>query len=246
MQQGVLVERPDQAASLRCLHEEKRAYFLCKRCVDMALSSVLLVVLLPIIAIIALLIKLDSRGSVFFAQERVGSRRRARGKRSQWEIGTFTCYKFRTMYHNADQRLHRVAVKAFARGKLASDACSKCPEAMFKLIDDPRVTRLGRMLRRTSLAEIPQFFNVLKGEMSLVGPRPVPLYEVAEYGEWHKERLAATPGVTGLWQVKGRSRVSLDEMARMDIEYVRNRSLLGDAKIILLTIPAVLSGKGAA
>jgi lipopolysaccharide/colanic/teichoic acid biosynthesis glycosyltransferase len=116
----------------------------------------------------------------------------------------------------------------------------------FKLTDDPRLTRVGKVLRRTSLDELPQFFNVLKGEMSLVGPRPVPLYEVAEYKEWQRERLAAMPGMTGLWQVKGRSRVSFDEMVRMDIEYTRNRSLCFDLKILLLTIPAVLSGEGAA
>ena len=110
---------------------------------------------------------------------------------------------------------------------------------------DPRITRVGRVLRKTSLDELPQLFNVLKGDMSLVGPRPVPTYEVAEYQAWHRERLAALPGITGLWQVKGRCQVSFDEMIRMDIDYVRSRSLWLDVKLLFLTIPAVLSGRGA-
>ena len=114
-----------------------------------------------------------------------------------------------------------------------------------KLTDDPRVTRIGRILRRTSLDELPQLFNVLKGEMSLVGPRPVPLYEAAAYVDWHLERLAALPGITGLWQVRGRGRVSFAEMVRMDIAYVRNQSPLLDITLLLSTIPAVMSGRGA-
>ncbi|MGH9896190.1 MAG: sugar transferase, partial [bacterium] len=117
--------------------------------------------------------------------------------------------------------------------------------ARFKLSNDPRVTRVGRVLRRMSLDELPQLFNVLKGEMSLVGPRPVPLYEVAEYGESDTERLAALPGITGLWQVRGRAEIPFSEMVRLDCEYVRNQSLWLDLKILAATIPAVVSGRGA-
>jgi lipopolysaccharide/colanic/teichoic acid biosynthesis glycosyltransferase len=115
----------------------------------------------------------------------------------------------------------------------------------FKLSNDPRVTRVGHILRKTSLDELPQLVNVLKGEMSLVGPRPLPTYEVAEYQAWHRERLAALPGITGLWQVQGRCEVTFEEQVQMDIEYVRNQSLWQDIKILLSTIPAVVSGRGA-
>ena len=114
-----------------------------------------------------------------------------------------------------------------------------------RLIDDPRVTRIGRILRRTSLDELPQLFNVIRGEMSLVGPRPVPLYEVAAYQPWQRERLAALPGITGLWQVRGRCELSFEDMVRLDVEYIRNQSIWLDFKILSLTIPAVLSGRGA-
>lgn len=230
-----------QGLTLTRIYQKKRLYFLCKRCMDIILSLLLLIITLPLSLLIALLIKLDSPGPIIFAQGRAGLRRRSRGKRREWEVSTFTFYKFRTMYHNAGQGPHYASIKAFAEGKPVSDG-----EAMFKLTDDPRVTRVGNILRKTTLDELPQLLNVLKGEMSLVGPRPVPLYEVAEYKEWHRERLTVLPGIVGLWQVKGRSRVSFDEMARMDIQYTRNQSLWLDLKILLLAIPAVLSGKGAA
>lgn len=225
---------------------KSRRYVVCKRCVDVFLSLVCLIITAPLLPLIALLIKLDSPGPAIFAQGRVGSTKRSGGKRGEWEIDTFTFYKFRTMRHNAGQGPHRTTIRSLAHGKPGSGGRNSQGQAPFKLADDPRLTRVGKVLRRTSLDELPQFFNVLKGEMSLVGPRPVPLYEVAEYKEWQRERLAAMPGITGLWQVKGRSRVSFDEMVRMDIEYTRNRSLCFDLKILLLTIPAVLSGEGAA
>jgi len=212
---------------------------------DVLFSSVLLVVLFPLLAIIALMIKLDSLGPVFFKQERMGLLRRSRGKKKCLEIGTFTCYKFRTMYNNTDQGPHREYIKAFARDEIGSDAGCYDEGAIFKLNGDSRVTRVGRMLRKTSLDELPQLFNVLVGEMSLVGPRPVPLYEVDEYKDWYRERFATPAGMTGLWQVRGRSSVPFEQMISMDIEYVRSRSLWLDLKIILLTIPSVLSGKGA-
>jgi lipopolysaccharide/colanic/teichoic acid biosynthesis glycosyltransferase len=221
---------------------EKSLYFACKRCIDVVLAALVLVLLAPLMLLIAILIKLDTPGPGIFVQERVGSRRRSRGGREIWEIRNFSCYKFRTMHLDADQSVHQAFIKAFVEG---CEGISDEGGVNFKLTDDPRVTRVGRILRKTSLDELPQLVNVLKGEMSLVGPRPVPTYEVAEYQAWHRERLAALPGLTGLWQANGRCQVSFDDMIRMDIEYVRNQSLRLDIKILFLTIPAVVSGRGA-
>src|SRR5438093_413683 len=217
-------------------------YFGCKRCLDVALATASLVLLAPLLLLIALAIKLDSRGPVVFVQERVGARRRVEAGRTVWEVRDFPVYKFRSMVDKADQAVHQAYIKAFVDGQVesAGDAGST-----FKLTNDPRVTRVGRILRRSSLDELPQLVNVLKGDMSLVGPRPVPTYEVAPYQEWHRERLAALPGITGVWQVKGRCQVSFEGMVRMDIEYVRNKSLWLDLRLLFLTLPAVLSGRGA-
>ena len=221
---------------------ESVLYFACKRCMDVTLAAAMLIVLFPLLLLIAVLIKLDAPGPVIFAQERVGARRRSNDGRTTWENRPFRVYKFRTMVHNADPSIHEAYTKAFVRGLVgAPDG----PGAKFKLTNDPRVTRVGRILRSTSLDELPQLVNVLKGEMSLVGPRPVPTYEVAEYQPWHRERLAALPGITGVWQVSARCQVSFEGMIRMDIAYVRSRSLWLDLRILLLTVPAVLSGRGA-
>jgi lipopolysaccharide/colanic/teichoic acid biosynthesis glycosyltransferase len=202
----------------------------------------LLVLLSPLMLLIAVLIKLDTRGPVLFTQERVGTSRRSRNGRLSWEIRNFRMYKFRSMVHNADNSVHEAYIKAWVEGRAeaANEAGTK-----FKLTNDPRITRIGRIIRKTSLDELPQLFNVLKGEMSLVGPRPVPTYEVAQYEEWHCERLAALPGMTGLWQVRGRCQVPFEDQVRMDIEYVRSKSLWLDLQLLVLTIPAVLSGDGA-
>jgi lipopolysaccharide/colanic/teichoic acid biosynthesis glycosyltransferase len=205
---------------------------------DLVLTPLMLLALLPLLSCIAVLIKLDSPGPILFVQERVGSRRRCSNGRIVWEPVRFQCYKFRSMVHKADESLHQAHIQAFVEEQL--DATKTV-----KLTDDPRITRVGRLLRRTSLDELPQLFNVLKGEMSLVGPRPVPIYEAAAYADWHRERLTAMPGITGLWQVKGRGRVSFTEMVRMDIAYARNQSPWLDIKLLLSTIPAVLSGRGA-
>ena len=193
-------------------------------------------------ALIGLLIKLDSPGPVLFVQTRVGARRRrSREGRIVWEIQDFRFCKFRSMYADADQSLHEQHIHAFVNGILdAADDGAK-----FKLKNDPRITPMGSILRRTSLDELPQLFNVIKGEMSLVGPRPVPTYEVAEYDQPHYERLAALPGITGLWQVKGRGMATFEEMIEMDIDYVRHSSLLSDIKIMCLTITAILAREGA-
>jgi lipopolysaccharide/colanic/teichoic acid biosynthesis glycosyltransferase len=215
----------------------------CMRALDLLIITLAALPLLPLILLIGLLIKLDSPGPVIFRQERVGSRPRWNNGRLTWEIQIFSMYKFRSMFANADQSLHQAYIQNFVKGKL--EAVENQPQR-FKLASDPRITPIGRILRKTSLDELPQLLNVLKGDMSLVGPRPVPTYEVAEYEECHYARLAARPGLTGLWQLKGRGNVSFEEMIQMDIEYVRTQSPWQNIKILLLTIPAVLSGRGAA
>jgi len=221
---------------------ENAFYLACKRFLDLILAGLLLIVLLPLFAVIALLIKLDSPGPIFFRQERVGAKHRSLGTKTIWVIRNFTMYKFRSMVADADSSPHEAYIRDFVKGRAPS---LLAPEGKFKLTNDSRVTRLGRFLRKFSLDELPQFLNVLKGEMSLVGPRPVPPYEVACYRNNDRRRLAALPGITGLWQVRGRCLVSFEEMVRMDVDYIRNASLLLDLTILFLTIPAVLSKRGA-
>ncbi|NJK78491.1 MAG: sugar transferase [Chloroflexaceae bacterium] len=223
---------------------KEMASYLLKRAFDIVAASMLLLVLLPILLLIAFLIRHDSAGSPLFIQQRVGSRRRVRNGKVVWEVRNFPCFKFRTMYTNADQKLHQEHVKKFVRGELEAGE-QGADTAKFKLDRDPRITRIGHILRRTSLDELPQLLNVLRGEMSLIGPRPVPTYEVAEYDTWHFLRLAALPGISGLWQVKGRSQVSFEEMVELDVEYVRQQSLLFDIKIMLLTVLVMINGSGA-
>jgi lipopolysaccharide/colanic/teichoic acid biosynthesis glycosyltransferase len=218
-------------------------YLLVKRCADVAGAAILLVGLMPLMVLIALLIVLDSPGGVFYVQERMGSRRRRVGGERAWELEPFSVFKFRTMSAGADSSLHQAHVEAYVRGRLHPEP--RTP-ARFKLAEDPRITRFGSILRRTSLDELPQLINVIRGEMSLVGPRPVPVYEVALYEEAHHERFAARPGITGLWQVSGRCDISFEDMINLDITYARAQSFWLDAKILLLTIPAVIGGRGAA
>jgi lipopolysaccharide/colanic/teichoic acid biosynthesis glycosyltransferase len=238
----VIINEQHTTLTSKAISRDQVVYFACKRCIDVVLATLLLVVLSPLLLLIAILIKLDTRGPVIFAQERVGTRRRSEDGMAVWEIRTFPFYKFRSMFHNVDQSSHQAYIEAWIEGRIKPSNTAK---AKFKLTNDPRVTRVGRVLRKTSLDELPQLVNVLKGDMSLVGPRPVPIYEVAKYEARHYERLAAHPGITGLWQVNGRCQVSFDEMIRMDIEYVRNQSQWLDVKILFLTIPAVLSARGA-
>lgn len=217
--------------------------YVCRRVLGVALAVVLLILLAPVLVSIAILIKVDSPGPVIYAQERVGTRRRReRNGCAAWSIQTFRCYKFRSMCRNADPSVHKNYVERFWSGQLNSDLGGGVG---FKLKDDPRVTRFGRILRKSSLDELPQLYNVLKGDMSLVGPRPLPSYEVAHYREADYERFTAMPGITGLWQVRGRGRVPFEEMIRLDIEYARHCSFWLDLKILSLTIPAVLRGSGA-
>jgi lipopolysaccharide/colanic/teichoic acid biosynthesis glycosyltransferase len=223
-------------------HTESNVYFVAKRCFDVIVAGLLLILLCPVLLLVSALIKLDSPGPAIFKQKRVGTRRQRLGRQAIWVIQEFTMYKFRSMVQNADSSVHEAYIRDFVEGRAQASAESG---GKFKLTNDPRVTPIGRFLRLFSLDELPQLLNVLKGEMSLVGPRPVPPYEVACYGSNHHRRLAALPGITGYWQVKGRCQVSFEEMVRMDLEYIRNASFTYDMKILFLTVPAVLSRRGA-
>lgn len=214
-----------------------------KRFMDWTLGSVLLVVLAPLMALIAGAVRLDSAGPALFRHNRVGGRRVLNAEGTvTWEACTLEIIKFRSMYTGADETVHQEYIRAFVEGTTPAD---KGASGIYKLEADPRVTRVGRLLRKTSLDELPQLLNVLKGEMSLVGPRPVPTYEVDAYTEAQRERLHALPGLTGLWQVRGRGAVSFEEMVRMDIWYTRNRTPWLDLRLLAETIPAVLSMRGA-
>lgn len=204
-----------------------------KRGMDIVLSCFLLLLLSPLFLILAALVKFSSRGPVIFRQVRVGHM-----------MQPFTMYKFRTMYATADHRAHHDYVSWFITS--SDKGQDQRPATVFKLTEDNRITRVGRMLRRTSLDELPQLWNVLRGNMSLVGPRPALPYEVRQYQPWHRNRvLEAKPGITGLWQVVGRSRTTFDEMVRLDLRYARTMSLWFDIKILLATPAAVITGKGA-
>jgi exopolysaccharide biosynthesis polyprenyl glycosylphosphotransferase len=205
-----------------------------KRALDISVSAALLTVLAPLFLLIAVLVKLKSPGPVLFRQARVGQR----GKQ-------FTMLKFRTMHVDADHTIHKAFVSQLITGS-APQGGDSGKETPFKIANDPRVTPIGRLLRKTSLDELPQFWNVLCGDMSLVGPRPPLMYEVEQYQPWHYRRvLEAKPGITGLWQVSGRSRTTFDDMVRLDLRYAKDCSAWTDIKILLATPKAVISGKGA-
>jgi lipopolysaccharide/colanic/teichoic acid biosynthesis glycosyltransferase len=206
---------------------------LAMRVLDIIGSSLGLVILAPLMVLIAIAIKMDSRGPVLFRQKRVGQY----GKE-------FTMYKFRSMHHNCDEELHREYVGRLIENRAEQyQAGGQC---LFKLACDPRVTRVGKFLRRTSLDELPQLINVLKGEMSLVGPRPPLPYEVEMYKSWHLRRiLEAKPGITGLWQVCGRASTTFEEQVRLDLRYSERQSVLLYLWIILRTFKAVFEAKGA-
>jgi lipopolysaccharide/colanic/teichoic acid biosynthesis glycosyltransferase len=218
------------------LHETAPKWLsrLAKRVMDIAGSLLALLFFLPLLLVIAIAVKLTSRGPVLFCQQRIGQYGRK-----------FRFLKFRSMCVNNDPAIHREFVMRFIANQ---NGCSQASQGQspYKLVADPRVTPIGRFLRRTSLDELPQFLNVLIGDMSLVGPRPPLPYEVERYQVWHRTRLmAAKPGITGLWQVAGRSRVKFDDMVRMDLRYATSWSLWLDIKILLQTPHAMFSGNGA-
>ena len=214
-----------------------RASIFTKRAIDILGSLLMLIVLSPLLLFIAGLIKLTSRGPVVFKQERLG------------KFGQpFTFLKFRSMHTETDHKIHEEYVEKFISGdqESSSQDTSLAPKGVYKITNDPRVTLIGRFLRKTSLDELPQVLNVLKGEMSLVGPRPPIAYEFSRYDVWQRRRvLEAKPGITGLWQVKGRSRTTFDDMVRLDLSYISHRSFWLDLSILLRTPWAVLKGDGA-
>jgi exopolysaccharide biosynthesis polyprenyl glycosylphosphotransferase len=205
---------------------------LLKRTSDIIIASLALILAAPLWLLIALLIKLSSRGPIFYAQERVGMDGRM-----------FLCYKFRTMQLGADSKLHREYQKQFIAGNAAANL-GDGERPVYKFQSDARVTQVGRWLRRTSLDEVPQLLNVLRGEMSVVGPRPPIPYEVEHYEMWHRKRLDMKPGLTGLWQVSGRNRMPFEEMVKLDLFYIENWSLLLDLKIIIRTVFVIIRGDG--
>jgi exopolysaccharide biosynthesis polyprenyl glycosylphosphotransferase len=203
-----------------------------KRTFDLIVAALTIVLLFPLWLLIALLIKIDSKGPVFYTQERVGMDGRL-----------FLLYKFRTMKAGADSELHREYQKAFIAGRAEANVGNDS-KPTYKLLADPRITKIGKLLRRSSLDEVPQLLNVMLGDMSIVGPRPPIPYEVEAYELWHRKRLDMKPGLTGLWQVSGRNRLPFEEMVRLDLFYIENWSLLLDLKIILRTGFVMIGGQG--
>jgi lipopolysaccharide/colanic/teichoic acid biosynthesis glycosyltransferase len=215
--------------------DKRRISTALKRAIDVIGSIVALTFLSPAFLVIAMVVKSTSKGPVFFRQHRLGRHGEP-----------FVFLKFRSMYVGNDSSVHKEYVKKLISGNAQRHQCEGNSEGVFKLTGDSRITPVGAFLRKTSLDELPQFYNVLRGEMSLVGPRPPIPYEVENYDVWHRRRLMeAKPGITGLWQVSGRSRVTFDEMVRLDLRYARNWSPWMDIKILLRTPRAVVLGQGA-
>jgi len=212
---------------------ESRVAGALRRCFDLFFASALILLLSPILVGVTLAVRLDSRGPAFFRQRRVGYLERE-----------FTLFKFRSMRVDADPRGHQEYVTALIKGRTANRDGGR--ENLYKLAVDNRITPVGRWIRRWSLDELPQLFNVVRGDMTLVGPRPAIPYEVSEYPAWYRERFSVKPGLTGYWQVSGRNERTYEEMVRLDIEYAERRSLGLDLLILLKTPWVVLSRKGAA
>ena len=226
---------PELYPDLFDLDEQKKTSLLIKRIIDVTGSACALVMLSPMFLLLALIIKLTSKGPVFFRQERLG----------QFEV-PFMFLKFRSMRVATDPDIHREYVKQFIAGRAEPHVSDRSLRKVYKITHDPRVTGIGRFMRRTSLDEIPQFWNVLMGQMSLVGPRPPIRYELDVYDVWHRRRLLEVkPGITGLWQIHGRSRTTFNDMVRLDLRYAKTWSPISDLKILLRTPRAVLSGDGA-
>jgi lipopolysaccharide/colanic/teichoic acid biosynthesis glycosyltransferase len=248
MQQGITFDilRKIDPQALYPVHASRNTYYISKRILDFSIALLALIIFSPLMALVAILIKLDSTGPVFFKQDRVGIRRRTHKHVAYWQKVTFRCYKFRTMVCNADPALHQSYIKALINKDSESMSELQGGDTKTrKLIHDPRVTRLGRFLRKSSIDELPQFINVIKGEMSLVGPRPAIPYEVEIYKPWHYRRLETKPGITGLWQVTARSSCDFDEIVKLDIQYIEQQSFWLDLKILLKTPIVVLFCRGA-
>jgi lipopolysaccharide/colanic/teichoic acid biosynthesis glycosyltransferase len=213
--------------------EESTAARAARRALDMTVAALVLLLAAPLLLAIALIVRLDSRGPAIFSQERIGLN----------EL-PFTVHKFRTMYAEADPAPHREYIAQLVGGAVANQADNG--QALFKLAVDDRVTPVGRFLRKTSIDELPQLWNVLRGDMSLVGPRPVVPYELEHYSSEQFRRFSVKPGLTGLWQVSGRNEKTYTEMVELDLEYVDRRSLVLDLSILLKTFPVVVERRGVA
>jgi lipopolysaccharide/colanic/teichoic acid biosynthesis glycosyltransferase len=226
--------------------DSRSGYYAAKRILDILGTLLVLVLVSPLMLIIAIAIVIYSPGPIFFAQERIGARRQYKNGHSYWKKINFKCYKFRTMKVNADPSIHMAYVKALIENDQKQMAAiqGEATETR-KLIHDSRITRPGVFLRKSSLDELPQLWNVLRGDMSLVGPRPPIPYEVKMYKPWHCRRLEAQPGITGLQQVMARCTADFDQEVQFDIEYIEKQSLWFDLKIILKTPMVVISAKGA-
>ena len=233
-------KRPQQPAlalypDLQYRETVQRSPKIIKRIMDILGSLLGLVLLAPVFAAVSVAIKVSSKGPILFRQERIGQNNTP-----------FTFLKFRSMHADCESEPHRQYISRFIAGEAEGKSVRNDGAAVYKLLGDPRVTSVGHFLRRTSLDELPQLVNVLKGEMSLVGPRPPLPYELEAYDVWHRRRLVeARPGITGLWQISGRSRVKFDDMVRLDLRYAQSWSLWMDIKILLRTPLAILSGEGA-
>ncbi len=222
-------------------------YYFLKRFIDIFVSFWALFFLSPLMLVVAILIRFDSPGPVLFTQKRVGTVRRKIRGRTYWKRTEFTFYKFRSMVHRADTTPHQDLIKALINhDQQRIDELVNSNSKLIKLANDKRITRLGRFLRSSSLDELPQFWNVLKGEMSLIGPRPAIPYEVEMYKRWYFHRFEAKPGLTGLWQVKARNSCDFDEMVKLDIEYVQHQSFWLDLKIMVMTPVVIILHRGAA
>jgi lipopolysaccharide/colanic/teichoic acid biosynthesis glycosyltransferase len=223
----------EAAVSLR---RQASLYSAVKRMLDVICSLCLLFLLAPLFAVIALAIRLDSPGPAIFRQRRVGRMGRQ-----------FVMFKFRSMHHNADESVHRRFAEGYINGHCSKGARELASQTtVFKPGNDSRITRVGAWLRRTSLDELPQLLNVLRGEMSLVGPRPAMAYEVEQYSKWHLRRLEVLPGLTGLAQISGRSGLTFERIVRLDVRYIEQRCLALDIGILVRTVPVVLKARCAA
>ena len=222
-----------QTAAAQITISINRGYLRAKRLFDLLFTLLFLIPIGIVFLIVAVLIRLDSEGPIFYRQKRVGS-----------NGVEFEMIKFRSMYVNSDDARHREAIKQYMNGEKLNDGEDTCNP--YKLENDPRITRVGRFIRKTSIDELPQFWNVLRGEMTLVGPRPPLPYEVEYYSPRDWLRLRGKPGLTGTWQVYGRSQVPFQTMVDMDIEYLQEQSFWKDLKLIVLTVPVMLKGHGGA
>lgn len=223
-------------------------YRAAKRVLDVVVASLALVLLSPLLLALAVAIRLESPGPAIFRQRRIGGRWVRGNDERTWALVPFTLYKFRTMHVDADESIHRDYMAAYLAGddqRLRTLRPERRNGESFKPANDARITRVGRILRKLSLDELPQLWNVVRGDMSLVGPRPPLPYEVEMYQARHLRRLASPPGLTGLAQVRGRAAIGVDDLVRLDLEYLERRSMWLDLKILVLTVPAVVTARGA-